>query len=61
MSVKRVAEGTTCDDHEDGPDTYVAWQDWAKQMAKTHRQVRCPACGLFKIWVPKADSGELDQ
>lgn len=22
-------------------------------MGETHHQVRCPACGLFAVWVPR--------
>lgn len=29
------------------------WLDWATEKKKTHVQVRCPDCGLFKIWLPK--------
>lgn len=40
-------------DHTPAPDDYLAWHDWAKTMAKTHRQKRCKGCGLYAIWVPK--------
>lgn len=39
--------------HTECPRGYFAWFDWAARMAKTHRQVRCPGCTLFAIWVPK--------
>ncbi len=45
-----------CDEHAVGPDNYVARQDWFKMMAKTHRQLRCDGCGLWKIWVPKENN-----
>lgn len=35
---------------------YTAWHEWAKQMSKTHRQKRCPNCGLYRVWAPKGDS-----
>jgi hypothetical protein len=35
---------------------YIARQAWAEQMMKTHRQRRCPGCGLYKIWVPKEEA-----
>ena len=44
---------TTCADHTPAPDGYCAWHDWAMKMGKTHRQIRCDRCGLFKIWIPK--------
>jgi hypothetical protein len=40
-------------EHTNGPSGYVAWQEWAKRMKTTHRQVKCPGCGLFKVWVPR--------
>jgi hypothetical protein len=35
-----------------GPTGYGAWFDWAERMARTHVQVRCPGCGLYKVWRP---------
>lgn len=35
------------------PDGYLDRAEWALEMLKTHRQKRCPACGLWAIWVPK--------
>lgn len=46
------------DSHEDGPEDYVGWHEWAKHKAKTHRQERCPGCTLWKRWVPKAAEPE---
>ena len=37
-------------EHTSGPGDYGAWSEWAKRMAKTHDQLACPGCGLFKIW-----------
>jgi hypothetical protein len=42
-----------CDDHMDGPDSYLHWHDWASRMGRTHMQLRCAGCGLYKIWVKK--------
>jgi hypothetical protein len=39
--------------HTKAPTTYIAWHDWAEKKSKTHRQIKCPGCGLYKIWVPK--------
>jgi hypothetical protein len=45
---------TICAGHTpDQPSGYREWHAWAARMSKTHRQVRCPACGRFEVWVPK--------
>ena len=57
--MRRLARETsketgTCDElHTPQPDGYMRWHGWAARMVKTHRQLRCPNCGLFKIWVPR--------
>ena len=33
------------------PEGYLAWHDWAEKMTKTHKQVRCPVCTLYEIWI----------
>ena len=38
-----------------GTNEYSADLDWMKRMSKTHRQIRCGECGLFRIWVPFND------
>jgi len=43
------------DAHTPSPAPYFAWHEWAERMAKTHKQQRCPGCGLWKIWTPKGD------
>lgn len=40
--------------HTLSPFPYLQWMAWAEEMAKTHDQTRCPDCGLWAIWVPKA-------
>jgi hypothetical protein len=35
------------------PTGYVDFMEWAERKGRTHRQVQCPGCGLFKVWVPK--------
>ena len=46
--------------HMLGPSGYVERAEWAEEMRKTHRQERCPGCGLWVIWRPKAaESGRL--
>lgn len=39
--------------HTPCPETYDAWHEWADKKMRTHRQVRCPGCRLWAIWVPK--------
>ena len=34
------------------PAGYAAQDAWARKLSKTHRQTRCPACGLYVVWVP---------
>jgi len=41
--------------HTPCPTGYLQWCAWADAKAKTHKQVRCPTCGLLVIWVPKED------
>ena len=41
------------DGHTPCPTGYVAWHEWAEEMMKTHRQRKCPGCGLYAIWEPK--------
>ena len=32
---------------------YLAWHEWAAEKAKTHKQIKCPHCGLYRVWIPK--------
>jgi hypothetical protein len=53
-----MAPPKTCpraDEHTKCPGGYLAWHEWAEQMTKTHRQIRCPGCGLYEVWIPKGD------
>jgi hypothetical protein len=45
-----LTPGPLCE-HTACPDGYLNWDAWAREMAKTHRQQRCPRCGLWAIWV----------
>lgn len=38
--------------HTPSPEGYLAWHEWAEKKSKTHRQERCPGCGLWAIWTP---------
>lgn len=46
----------THDDQQ--PAGYIARSDWGMRMSRTHKQSKCPACGLYRVWTPKnlADS-----
>ena len=40
--------------HTPQPDGYLQWHAWAETMYNSnHRQVRCPECGLWAIWIKK--------
>ena len=41
------------DKHTVLPKGYVQRHRWARSMQSTHKQTKCPACGLWAIWVPK--------
>lgn len=45
--------------HTPLPHGYVARQLWFEQKARTHKQTRCPGCGLFAVWVPLPDAPDL--
>jgi hypothetical protein len=45
-------------EHTPQPSGYLAWHDWARRMAKTHRQKRCKGCNLYAIWVPKTTASQ---
>lgn len=47
----RRAEG--CAGHAPCPSGYTQWHEWAEWINKTHRNVECPGCGRFAIWVPR--------
>ena len=50
--VERLALG--CDMHAmNEPATYHERAEWSKRMYKTHLCVQCPACRLWKIWLPR--------
>jgi len=39
--------------HTKQPQGYLAWHEWADKKSKKHFQVKCPACGLLKVWKRK--------
>ncbi len=40
-------------EHTPCPVGYYAWHEWAGKKGRTHRQVKCKACGLYVIWVKR--------
>lgn len=39
--------------HSVDPPTSLSWLDRTRRKMDTHRPVKCPGCGLFKIWEPR--------
>lgn len=37
--------------HTKSPSGYGQWDVWAAKKSKRHKQIRCPECGYFAIWV----------
>lgn len=42
-----------CSKHTPQPAGYMSWHVWAEEKSKTHKQVKCPDCNLFAIWIKK--------
>lgn len=40
--------------HTREPSGYLEWHEWAATKARTHRQIRCPRCGRYAVWIPRA-------
>lgn len=41
------------EDHTPCPEGYTQWHAWAETMSTTHKQRKCPGCGLYVVWTPK--------
>lgn len=39
--------------HTECPEGYLAWHNWAQKISKTHKQIKCQACGFLTIWIKK--------
>lgn len=47
--------------HTPHPEGYLAHAAWAEKKLKTHKQIKCPGCGLWAIWVRRpAPSSESE-
>lgn len=46
--------------HTPCPSGYLGWHSWAEEKSKTHAQVRCPGCGKWAIWLPKAEASVIN-
>lgn len=51
--VAKPPTNPNCQPHTPEPTGYFAWHEWAERMTKTHKQIRCPGCGLWAIWTPR--------
>lgn len=47
--------------HTPCPDNYHPHYEWVEQAMKTHSQIQCPHCGLWTIWLPKAEAREINR
>jgi len=56
----RVERSATQCIHTPQPSSYLAWHEWAGKASKTHRQVKCPRCGKWAIWLPKAEARKVN-
>ena len=51
-----VSDNSDCPNnanHEASPLGYCEWHEWAKAKNRTHKNSKCPDCGLFKIWTER--------
>jgi hypothetical protein len=39
--------------HTKMPNGYVAFSEMTDRLIKTHRQIKCPGCGFYALWVLK--------
>lgn len=53
LQIKNAEDCPDIEKHTACPSGYLAWHEWAEKMSKTHKQKRCPTCGLWTIWEPK--------
>ena len=47
--------------HTPTPDGYNQWEQWAQDATKAgFRQVTCPHCGRWEIWLPKDEAKKIN-
>lgn len=49
-----LSASMSCADHTESPIGYTQASYWAEEMEKTHKQLICGECLLWKIWVPRS-------
>lgn len=59
MQTTTVEECQNIANHTKCPSGYVQWREWAEKKLRRHKQVHCPVCQRFAIWVRRA-KGEPD-
>lgn len=47
--------------HTPTPEGYIQWRNWAGEASKTHSAIKCERCGLWKIWLPKAEARAINK
>ncbi len=58
---KRVERSVSKCVHTPQPEGYNEWREFARLASRTHRQVRCPRCGLWQVWLPKAEAKAINR
>ena len=49
QKVKCTAPHTPC------PSEKNEWMKWSNEMLLTHKQIQCPSCLMYSIWVKKIE------
>lgn len=55
----KKAECPNVKNHTSCPAGYIEWHEWAQDKSRRHKQIICPGCGLFAIWI-RRDKDEPD-
>ena len=42
------------ENHEPMPIGYVEFHEYGKKLNKTHKNVKCPGCGKYRLWVERS-------
>ena len=51
MVIEYDEECPNVTNHTTSPDGYNQWHLWAEKKFRRHKQVKCPTCGLYVIWI----------